>query len=111
MSVTSVIQKIEGFFRKASQEVASEFDQVFGKQAGEAFSAGAKALLHTAEGQLAVSVVESLQSVSASGSEKRAQAFSSLDATLKSQGKTVTSGIINLLIEVAVAAVQAKFIA
>lgn len=104
----SFFGKIGHFFAVVGKSVGHAFVVLFGSEAAHAFAAGAKALLQTALGKLALDAVDAVESLSptAGNAEKRAAAFAKLVGDAKGQGLNISDSIANMLIEVAVNALK-----
>ena len=94
--------------------VAEGFKKLFGDQAAQDFAKASIGILKSAAGQIVLPIVEMLMNVpNLTGDEKRAQALK--DAVTKLEqvgillGKDIATSEINMLIEIAVAAVKGKF--
>jgi hypothetical protein len=109
MSLTSLIDKIKAGVKVVVSHVSAAFVTLFGADAAAQFAASALEVLKTDIGQVVMSAVTAVESLSLTGDQKRAQAFSNVVQTLKTEGKDVADNVINMLIELAVAAMKNDF--
>lgn len=97
----SVFSKLEDFFKSVGSHIKSAFVTLFGSQTGEALAAAAESWAKTELGQVAITVVQGLESAAGSSAEKQAQAFTQIGDQLKAQGQSLPASLINFAIEFA----------
>lgn len=106
----SFFGNIGHFFKTIAKGVGQGFIKLFGADAAHAFANGAKILLTTSLGKLALDAVDAAATLtSASNAEKRTAAFSKLVADAALQGTSLPESMANLLIETAVSALKGRF--
>jgi hypothetical protein len=110
VSLKSFYDKISKWVHGAEVEVSDAFVAVVGKQAAEQFAQGALALLKTAEGKIVADAVAAVQTLATDGAGKRAAAFEKIGADFKTQGISVGGSLLNMLIEIAVQALEGGFL-
>jgi hypothetical protein len=102
----SVFSKVEDFFKKFGHHVQSAFVTLFGSPAGEALASAAEEWAKTQLGQLAVTVVQGLETAALAPADKEKQAFSAIAAQLAQQGKSLPTSGIKFAIEFALQIVR-----
>ena len=102
----SAISSVENFFKSVGAKIKSAFVSVFGAQTGEALAASAEQWAKTELGQVAITVVQGLESAAGSPADKQAQAFTAIGTQLKAQGASIPSSLINFAIEFALQIVR-----
>lgn len=107
----SFLTKIENFFRGAEVVVSKDFEALVGKDNAVQFGHEALAVLKTALGKIVAQAVQEVESImsGAPGSDKHSAALQRVEAAAKAAGIVAGKSIVNMLIELAVAALQAKF--
>lgn len=110
--VENVAKEIAHVAHEAEVDVSAAFEKLVGKQNAQDFAHAAAAILKSDAGKLALDVVKGLEAVVPvlSGSAKKAQAFTALSTDLKATEKSLPAALINLLIEVAVAAINGSIV-
>jgi hypothetical protein len=107
MGLINVLKSIGHGIKVAAIKVAHGFAAIFGHDAAVAFGHAALDLLKSALGKIVVEEVQALSTVdSLSGVEKFAKAQAAILEKAKAAGISVSTSIVNLLIEVAVAFVK-----
>jgi hypothetical protein len=106
--MNKILSAIKHFVVHSAIFVKDGFVAIFGSDAAHAFAVGAESLMHTAIGQLALSVVTEVGQVMG-GAEARAAAFDKIKTGAEQAGIIVGESIINLLIEVCVQKVKGSF--
>jgi hypothetical protein len=106
----SLLSKLESFVHTAEVKVSDVFVKIFGKDASQKFAQGALSLLKTAEGKIVLDAVQAVSTLETDGAGKRAAAFSRIGTDFKAQGISVGESVINMLVELAVQAIQGNFI-
>lgn len=104
----SLWNKVKDFFHTAGVDVSDVFVAIFGKAQATAFANSAKQLLETDLGQIARDAVKAAMSA-ASGAEAHQQAFSQIVKEAAALGKSASTSLINMLIELAYQDVQGVF--
>lgn len=107
-SVKNAVEKVIHFVHQASVYVNDAFVEIFGKARAQAFGHAAVAILQSEAGKIALDAVAVAESVQPAlgGAAKRAQAFTKIENDLKVAKHDVPASLINLLIELAVQAIQ-----
>jgi hypothetical protein len=102
----SLIQKIQEFFESTGAHIKSAFVSLFGEHAGAELAVAAESWAKTELGQIALVVVQGLETAALSPADKQKQAFQAIGAHLAAQGKTMPSSAINFAIEMALQLVR-----
>jgi hypothetical protein len=103
-----VVAAIFHFVKHVAVFVSDTFVKIFGSDIAHNFAVAAEGLLHTAIGQLALSVVTEVGQVMG-GAEARAAAFDKIKTGAEQAGIIVGESIINMLIEICVQKVKGSF--
>lgn len=101
----SLFQRIVTFSHDAGVKIENAFIAIFGKDAATKFAQASLSMLKTAEGKIVLDAVQVAEALPA-GADKRSAAFSQITSDLKTQGKSLASSEINMLIELAVQYMQ-----
>jgi hypothetical protein len=102
----SVVSAVENFFKSVGSKIKSAFVALFGSQTGEALASAAESWAKTELGQVAITVVQGLESAAGSPADKQSQAFTAIGSQLKAQGQSLPSSLINFAIEFALQVVR-----
>lgn len=106
----SFFGNIGHFFKIVGKAIAHGFVALVGEKAAKAFVSGAKAILKTPLGMLALDAVNFAETLAlGSGAEKRIAAAEKLAKDALAAGLTVSTSVVNLLIETAVSALKGNF--
>jgi hypothetical protein len=111
MGIGNIIHKIISFTKSASVKVSHVFAELVGSDKAAAFGHAALDVLKTAEGKVVLDAVIALQAVTPalSGESKLAQVKTKVASDFAAMGKEVPSVLLNMLIEVAVGAINGHF--
>lgn len=104
----SFFSSVGSFFKKVGYYVSEGFQKIFGANASKAFAVSALALLKSDLGKLAFAAVQEAEKLAA-GTDKRSVAFSNIVSAAKAQGIDAGKSLVNMLIEIAVQAVNGAF--
>lgn len=104
----SFFSSVGSFFKKVGYYVSEGFQKIFGANASKAFAVSALALLKSDLGKLAFAAVQEAEKLAA-GTDKRAVAYKSIVTQAIALGLDAKASIVNMLIEMAVQAVNGAF--
>lgn len=102
MSIGGFFKAIGHGVKVVAVGIAHGFVALFGKETAQAFADSAVNLLKSSLGQIVVAEVEALADLQISGPEKQAQAQKAVLDKAKAEGLSVSTSLVNMLIEVAV---------
>lgn len=89
---------------------ANAWHKLLGSDLAKRFAHDALDVLKTDLGSIALEVVNNLKDLALSGAEKRQQAFDQIKTDAAAKGITAADSVINLFIELAVAAIKGGFL-
>jgi hypothetical protein len=96
------------WFSKVKAKVSTVFVAIFGQEAAQKFGDATLSVLKSAAGVLVLDVVNAIKVANplVSGDDKRKMAFDKITNDAKAQGLSISSSMINLLIELAVSTIN-----
>lgn len=102
------LQHVKDLFEKVGYYVSEGFQKIFGEAASKKFAAGALALIKTDLGQVALAAVQEAEKLVA-GVDKRQAAFDAIAKSSIAEGKSLSTSLVNMLIELALQQVKGSF--
>jgi Bacteriophage holin of superfamily 6 (Holin_LLH) len=108
--LNKILDEIKIIGAATAHAFANAYHKLLGSDLAKQFAHDALDILKTDLGAIALEVVNNLKDLAISGAEKRQQAFVQIKSDATAKGITAADSIINLFIELAVAALKGGFL-